>query len=306
MNDILKRCPDCRQDKPLSEYGKDSHRSGGLYCYCKECATARTRKRRAIKKSNTVEYRINVLSLGWGVQSFCLAAMSALGAIPPIHAAVHADTAHERSETYAFAARWTPWLEEHGVRVITVRGTSTDVIENPSDPRIMIPAHIMGIDGKGSGLLRRQCTLAWKIMPVRRWIQSNRNKQRANLLLGITTDEWKGMRDSSVKYIIHQYPFIDLNWNRTMATQWLLDNNLEVPVKSACVFCPYSNNKTWQDLKQANSHDWTKAVEVDKTIRNKRRGYTAYLHRNLKPLGYEEQGDDYNVDEDECSGMCFL
>ena len=35
---------------------------------------------------------------GLGVQSFALAAMSALGVLPPVDAAVHADTSHERSE----------------------------------------------------------------------------------------------------------------------------------------------------------------------------------------------------------------
>ena len=61
------------------------------------------------------------ISLGWGTQSFALAAMSALGELPPVDVAIHADTGYERAATYAFAAKWTPWLEERGVRVVTVR-----------------------------------------------------------------------------------------------------------------------------------------------------------------------------------------
>ena len=60
------------------------------------------------------------ISLGWGVQSMTLAAMSALGDLPPVDVAIHADTTHERSATYAYAQRWTPWLEARGVRVVTV------------------------------------------------------------------------------------------------------------------------------------------------------------------------------------------
>ena len=60
---------------------------------------------------------MRVISLGWGVQSFALAAMSALGELPPVDAAIHADTTHERRETYEFAATWTPWLEARGVHV---------------------------------------------------------------------------------------------------------------------------------------------------------------------------------------------
>lgn len=41
------------------------------------------------------------ISLGWGWQSYCLAVMAALGDIEPVDAAIHADTTHERSATYA-------------------------------------------------------------------------------------------------------------------------------------------------------------------------------------------------------------
>lgn len=57
------------------------------------------------------EERIRYLSLGWGVQSFTLAAMAALGELPPLDAAIHADTTHERGATYAFAQKWTTWIE---------------------------------------------------------------------------------------------------------------------------------------------------------------------------------------------------
>ena len=63
---------------------------------------------------------MKAISLGWGVQSFPLAAMAALGELESVDVAIHADTTHESKLTYEFAARWTPWLEERGVRVVTV------------------------------------------------------------------------------------------------------------------------------------------------------------------------------------------
>ena len=39
------------------------------------------------------------ISLGWGTQSFALAAMSALGELPPVDVAIHADTGYERAAT---------------------------------------------------------------------------------------------------------------------------------------------------------------------------------------------------------------
>lgn len=63
---------------------------------------------------------LKILSLGWGVQSFTLAAMAALGEIEKPDFAIHADTMHESILTYQFAARWIGWLAERGVQVVTV------------------------------------------------------------------------------------------------------------------------------------------------------------------------------------------
>ena len=52
------------------------------------------------------------LSMGWGIQSWTLAAMIALGELPPIDLAIHADTGHEAQGTYEHARKWTPWLEQ--------------------------------------------------------------------------------------------------------------------------------------------------------------------------------------------------
>ena len=50
---------------------------------------------------------MRIISLGWGVQSFTLAAMAALGETEKVGAAIHADTTHEASGTYEFARQWT-------------------------------------------------------------------------------------------------------------------------------------------------------------------------------------------------------
>ncbi len=57
---------------------------------------------------------MQALSLGWGVQSFTLAAMAALGEIEQPDVAIHADTTHESRDTYQFAREWIPWLEARG------------------------------------------------------------------------------------------------------------------------------------------------------------------------------------------------
>ena len=116
---------------------------------------------------------LTYLSLGWGVQSWTIAAMVALGELPPIDLAIHADTTHEASGTYAHAAKWTPWLEERGVRVVTVTGNRTEITRPDwGIGSVMIPAFSLDKTDGTKGQVKRQCTHDWKIMPIRRYLRS--------------------------------------------------------------------------------------------------------------------------------------
>jgi len=257
---------------------------------------------------------MRIISLGWGCQSFALAAMSALGVLPKVDAAVHADTGHERAETYDLAARWTPWLEERGVRVVTVKETYQLA---PVDEwgGVFLAAYTKSLANDSAGMLRRQCTQRWKIAPIRRWLQVNRDDRHVEQWLGITLDEVLRIKPSDVKYVTNVYPFVEMldrAWTRGMVIKWLAENDLEVPVKSSCVFCPYRDRATWREIQLSGNCDWEKALEVDRAIRNKRPDYQCYLTAQRKPLddcdfrSQEDHGQMTLWDEEECSGMCFL
>lgn len=42
--DVLKKCPDCGEYKPISEFHKDRFRKDGLRVYCKECSNRQKRE----------------------------------------------------------------------------------------------------------------------------------------------------------------------------------------------------------------------------------------------------------------------
>lgn len=253
---------------------------------------------------------MRVLSLGWGVQSWTLAVMAALGDIEPIVAAVHSDTTHERAATYQFAARMTPWLESRGVRVVTVRADNTD----PIDPYggVMIPAYTT--TEKSNGQMSRQCTQKWKRAPLRRWLQANRNGASVDLLLGISMDEFHRAKDSDVKYIRHVWPLLDAKMTRADCITYLKNHGLPIPIKSSCTFCPYHDKRAWQELKREGGNDWEEAIQVDEQIRNARPPYPLFVHSATKPLTEavhipEDDGavqltmfEDIPCD----SGYCFL
>lgn len=267
------------------------------------------------------EKKLTVISLGWGMQSWVLVAMSALGELPKVDFAIHSDTTWERGYTYEFAKKWTPWLEDRGVKVVIVSDAKqarkvytakTDIPASKSGDvggSVFIPAvsryegdrvidEYGGVSGNAyttgkniDGQLRRQCTQRWKIAPMRRYI--TRELERLEISkkpgvveqwLGITLDEWQRAKDSDVKYIIHKFPLLDKNMTRQDCINWLQRNNLPTPGKSSCTFCPYHSIVAWQQLKRQNGKDWAQAVEVDERIRNKRPPYPLFVHPERKPL----------------------
>lgn len=229
---------------------------------------------------------LRVISLGWGVQSWGLAAMSALGELPPVDFAIHADTGWERKETYAFAERWTPWLEGHKVSVKIVKHADAGKLSD-NHGGLFIPAHTTYEDGRPSGMMHRQCTRHWKIAEIKRWLQKNRDGEQVEQWIGITLDEIHRAKESGVQYIVNRHPYLEMldrPWTRGMVIQWLKENDLEVPVSSSCVFCPFHDDLTWRRIKMSENGDWKKAVKVDKEIRNIRTGYKCYLHSSRIPL----------------------
>jgi len=240
--------------------------------------------------------------------------MSALGELPRVDVAIHADTTHERAATYAFAAEWTPWLEVRGVKVATVMGAQPpeELLSFKTD----IPAFTMA-SGK-AGKLRRQCTSDWKIAPIKRYLQAHRNGVQVEQWLGITKDEWHRAKDSDVKYIVHRFPLLELGMTRGDCLEWLSAHNLPSPGKSSCTFCPFHSKRAWQQIKREGGPDWEEAVRVDDAIRNKRPPFALYIHSSRVPLaeavtipedsGYSQldmlASDDVDAECD--SGHCFL
>lgn len=288
---------------------------------------------------------LTVISLGWGVQSFTLAAMVALGELPPVDFAIHADTTHERQATYAFAAAWTSWLEAHGVKVVTVVSPATEHLGNPNVKNLLIPAYTLatrgatitsgqalgvagGLDSveQTEGQLRRQCTSRWKIEPLRRWVSGELARRGLGKTpgvveqwLGISQDEFQRARTPDVAYFTYRYPLLERKLSRADCIAWLQARGLEVPDKSACVFCPYHNRAAWQELKRANGPDWRHAVAIDAIIRDARPPFPLFVHAARVPLGEavripEDQGlvqgglfDRPEIADAPCdNGGCFI
>lgn len=107
--------------------------------------------------------------------------------------------------------------------------------------------------------------------------------------IGISTDEATRMKPSRVPWIRNRWPLIEVGMSRADCISWMTSRGYPEPPRSACVFCPYHNDKEWLRLKRDEPHEFQRAVkferdyqavaEKDEVIRG-----TPFLHDSCQPL----------------------
>ena len=272
--------------------------------------------------TTTAAEPLRVLSLGGGIQSTALALMCAAGVFRPPDVAVFADTGCEPDYVYATISAVS---ERVPFPVVTTtnrgRDLADDVTANVNSLGapgwVSIPAFVRRPDG-GIGMGVRQCTEHYKLRPIERAIRAHMgitrlsNRNRADIYLGITTDEIARVRTNRNPYLTNRYPLLDGGWSRADCALWLSDNYPEVPVgKSACVICPYRSDAGWARLRHDDPDGFRRAVAVDAAIRHTGGDHgDRYLHSSGRPLDQAVADPAPTLfggaEDAECSGGCFL
>lgn len=225
-----------------------------------------------------------VLSLGAGVQSSTLLLMACRGELE-LDAAIFADTGWEPAAVYEYLDWLRAEANKANIPLYTVRSGSIRE-DTLSDGRKFstMPLFVKKPDGR-RGMLPRQCTSQYKITPIRRLLREwgATAKQPVELVLGISLDEYRRMRDADVKYLKHSFPLVDRRLTRADCLTWLGAHGYPTPQKSACIGCPYRDAAGWRELTPSEFAD---AVAFDAAIRRgvTRGGDPAFLHQSLVPL----------------------
>lgn len=266
-------------------------------------------------------YDLTFLSLGGGIQSSALLAMSALGKfnVPKIDCAIFADTQGEIAATYAWMEKLKTWGEAHGVRVIsTTQGSlEEDALGLKSKHPEAIPAFMKHPDGRGA-MLPRSCTLDYKILGVqseaRRQMGLKKGERAKGVkkslcLIGISLDEVIRMKPSRVDWIENAFPLIEARLNREDCAKFCKDVFGEVPPRSSCYYCPHHNDSYWLWLKEKHPADFARAITFDVKIRSVNKGLSGevFLHSSLQPLSevqLKENTRSLPGFGAECEGMC--
>jgi 3'-phosphoadenosine 5'-phosphosulfate sulfotransferase (PAPS reductase)/FAD synthetase len=266
-----------------------------------------------------VKTNLRVLSLGAGVQSSTLALMIAKGKIPMVDCAIFADTMGEPKAVY----EWLSWLEKqlnypvYKVSKGDLRKDMLDAIEGKYK-FLSVPLYTKNAQTNKKGLLFRQCTADYKILPVNKKVrellglelnEKRKKGTKVEMLMGISMDEVYRVKVNRLKYITNVYPLIELGMNRNDCLNWIKQNNYPTPPRSACTFCPFHSNFEWRKIKE-NKEEWNKVVELDSLIRKgtKKNTDELFLHKSCVPIDHvdltEKPEDQYNLFNNECEGMC--
>lgn len=272
----------------------------------------------------------HIISLGAGVQSSTMALMAAAGEITPMpDCAIFADTQSEPGAVYANLAELERRLPFQVHRVTAGSLREQILAATKSEQRMDARPPFFLSTG---GMLNRQCTQDFKILPIQRkqreliGLARGKHWPKEPVIeqwIGISFDEEQRCKDSRITAVKHRWPLIELRMTRDDCITWLARRDLPIPPKSACTFCPYHDNALWRSMKLHDPESWRDAVAVDHAIRdgvknreNKKPLSPAkwFLHRECKPLDEvdlrtkEEAGQQAMFDEQgfavECEGMC--
>jgi hypothetical protein len=264
------------------------------------------------------------LSLGAGVQSSTLALMIAHGELPPVDAAIFADTQWEPRKVY----EWLDWLEAEiqrcphpfPVHRVTQGNLRDDILkkQNSSGQRFTsVPWFTVNPDGS-HGMGRRQCTAEYKLKPLRRKMRELAGLEKgqrvrgvvAEWLIGISTDEALRAKPNREKWARNTWPLIDKRMNRQDCLRWMERKGYPLPPKSSCIGCPFHGIDEWRSIK-ADPDAWADALEIDAAIREPARGMRGrqFMVAQRVPLAEADfstaaERGQADLFINECEGMC--
>ncbi|MFD7610926.1 hypothetical protein [Streptomyces sp. NPDC059828] len=248
-----------------------------------------------------------VLSLGAGVQSTTLLMLAAEGRLPKWDAAIFADTGWEPTRVYEHLDRLEREIAQPaGIPVHRVRVEGGNLRADSLNPGSSVPIPVFVIDREGTraAMVRRQCTEAYKVKPIKAKVRAMLGYPHPRPVpagvfveqaIGISRDEFERAKDASVRYLRNVFPLLDLDgaadgregWTRNDCLRYLRARGWGETPKSACIGCPFHGNRQWRELRDQHPQEWADAVDFDRRLRQTQlRGIKTkpYLHRSLLPL----------------------
>ena len=240
--------------------------------------------------------RIQVWACGGGVQSTAIAALIALGKLPKPELSWIVDVGWEKTATWKYVDDvLIPELKKAGITLNVLKTTDYKGNDVVVDGHATIPAyrqngHKIKFDTR--------CSNAWKRQVAMKWLKEN-GVECCDTWLGISTDEIKRTRRSTIWWNQNRYPLVELGFDRGKC-QWIVGKiGWPTPPRTSCFFCPNQNDAGWMELRRNWPEDFARACEIEGQIQ--RVQPDVYLHEFCQPLDTIKFRNEDKV-ETECFG----
>lgn len=163
----------------------------------------------------------------------------------------------------------------------------------------------------------RHCTDKFKIQVIRRYLKETYGrKHEYKILIGFTTDEIQRVRNSDVKWISNEFPFIShLRWDKKRCIYELQKRKLIHNYKTGCYNCIFLSKKRLYMNVKSDPIKKEKVILMEQQARAKNPAMTFFgspIEQIIKNMDAQKKlGDWLEIDIrdelDSCeSGYCFI
>lgn len=268
---------------------------------------------------------INVISYGGGTQSTAMLLMLLKNNIN-IDEILFADTQNEEQAIYDQIEIVNEYLKDHYNKSITIISSSS-LIEDQIKfykgqlKRVdHIPFWLVDQNGNLGKMPFSQCSIAYKINPIRRYIRKKYGSAQINMYIGYSVDEITRVKDSKFKNTIHHFPLINWNMTKYDCINYVKDHLGFIPKSSVCYMC-FAND--FERVYQTFLNDpirWQKILELDEVLDNQKIfkntiyafRFQALLNKRFKNIDMNLlKSTKYNIKQlsifdFECNNQCFV
>jgi hypothetical protein len=259
-----------------------------------------------------VSNRIQLWSCGGGRQSAGIAAMIALGELPPPDHACMVRLEWEVASVWPYVERYiVPALERKGVPFTAIgraEFATKDFWGGADGDSILLPVFS---DQSGSkSKLPEYCSGEWKREVVIRWAAQQECPSKllpwkrigVHSWIGISSEEAHRRFGKRREWIQPRFPLLDV---RPASVADCLDAVARMgwpkPPRSRCHHCPNQSDGEWAEL---TPEEWEQACRTDEHVRSI--DPHAYLHKSLTPLRMVTLDAADNCATGGCSaGTCY-
>ena len=231
---------------------------------------------------------MKILSCGAGMQSTALALISCAQAhgevrypqVPRYDAVIYCDLGIEP----AWVPEQVQFIEqacrEAGIPFYILQSDLyQDYMRNFGSSRVSaMPFWTLNADDKPGKIMRRSCTVDYKIIMIqkfvryymlgyrpRQWLRSE-DTGAHELHIGLSAEERTRSFPSQHKMFVNKFPLIEMGWERKDTyrynlEEWGLDSKA-----SACLICPYHKNYFFHYIQRNYPDDYASVVDFDEML----------------------------------------